>query len=123
MPKRVEIGVVTRAKTPKTRRVEIQRFVRHRRYGKYVRHRTVCYVHDEDNVSEEGDTVEIEESRPLSRLKRWRLLRVVTRGSILEGKSVQEAVQENVEQDDMSAQPGGERPESGTPSGDGSENN
>jgi small subunit ribosomal protein S17 len=39
----------------------------------------VCYVHDEDNESHMGDTVEIEESRPHSRLKRWRLLRVVER--------------------------------------------
>ena len=72
-------GTVTRDKTAKTRRVEIDRLVRHPKYGKFVKRRTVCYAHDEANESHLGDTVEIVESRPLSRLKRWRLVRVVTR--------------------------------------------
>jgi small subunit ribosomal protein S17 len=77
MPKRVEIGVVTRDKAAKTRRVEIPRSVRHPVYGKTMRRRTVCYAHDEDNSSKLGDTVEIEESAPQSKLKRWVLKRVV----------------------------------------------
>jgi small subunit ribosomal protein S17 len=77
MPKRVEIGVVTRDKAAKTRRVEIPRSVRHPVYGKTMRRRTVCYAHDEENVSKMGDTVEIEESPPMSKLKRWVLKRVV----------------------------------------------
>jgi len=77
MPKRVAIGVVTSDKMQKTRRVEIPRLVRHPKYGKYIRRRTVCYVHDEQNESGAGDTVEIVESRPLSKLKRWDLVRVV----------------------------------------------
>jgi small subunit ribosomal protein S17 len=80
MPKRVEVGVVTGDKTPKTRRVEIPRLVRHPRYGKYLRQKTVCTVHDEQNESRAGDLVEIVESRPLSRTKRWRLVRVVEKG-------------------------------------------
>jgi small subunit ribosomal protein S17 len=79
MPKRTEIGTVISDKTAKTRRVEIPRLVRHERYGKTLRRRTVCYVHDENNESHVGDTVEIEESRPRSRLKRWQLLRVIER--------------------------------------------
>ena len=71
MPKRVEVGVVTSDKNAKTRRVEIPRLVRHPKYGKFIRRRTVCYVHDENNESAEGDTVEIVESRPLSKHKRW----------------------------------------------------
>jgi small subunit ribosomal protein S17 len=63
----------------KTRRVEIPRLVKHPRYGKYIRRRTICKVHDENNVSRQGDTVEIMESRPISRTKHWRLIRVVTR--------------------------------------------
>jgi small subunit ribosomal protein S17 len=51
--------------------------VRHRRYGKYIRHRTVCHVHDEHEQSRLGDRVEIMETRPLSKTKRWRLVRVV----------------------------------------------
>ena len=77
MPKRVETGVVTSDKAAKTRRVEIPRMVRHPRYGKYVRRKTICHVHDEANESSLGDLVEIVESRPLSRTKRWALVRVV----------------------------------------------
>ena len=66
MPKRVETGIVTSDKTAKTRRVEIPRLVRHPRYGKFVRRKTICYVHDENNESHLGDLVEIVESRPLS---------------------------------------------------------
>jgi small subunit ribosomal protein S17 len=53
--------------------------VRHAIYGKILHRRTVCYAHDEGNVSKNGDTVEIEESAPLSKLKRWVLKRVVTK--------------------------------------------
>jgi small subunit ribosomal protein S17 len=77
MPRRILIGVVTSDKAAKTRRVEIERLVRHPRYSKVIRKRTVCHVHDEANESSTGDKVEIEESRPLSKLKRWRLIRVV----------------------------------------------
>lgn len=63
----------------KTRRVEVPRLAKHPHYGKYIRKRTVCYVHDENNESHIGDWVEIIEARPLSRLKRWRLVRIVQR--------------------------------------------
>ena len=77
--RRVEVGVVMKDKMNKTRRVEIPRLVKHARYGKYIRRRTICYVHDEKNESRVGDTVEIMETRPLSKTKHWRLLRVLTR--------------------------------------------
>src|SRR5205807_10179136 len=77
--RRVEVGVVTSDKMQKTRRVEIPRLVKHARYGKYIRRRTICHVHDEQNESRTGDTVEIMETRPLSKMKHWRLIRVVTR--------------------------------------------
>lgn len=77
MSKRVAVGVVTGDKMQKTRRVEIPRLVRHAKYGKIIRRRTVCYVHDERNEAAIGDTVEIVESRPMSKLKRWDLVRVV----------------------------------------------
>ncbi len=76
---RLVTGIVTRDKMNKTRRVEIQRLVRHPKYGKFVKQRTFCYTHDEKNDSHLGDTVEIQESRPLSKLKRWTLVRVITR--------------------------------------------
>jgi small subunit ribosomal protein S17 len=73
----VLVGVVTSDRMNKTRRVEVPRLVKHPRYGKYLRRRTICYAHDEDNLSAQGDTVEIMETRPLSKTKRWRLVRVL----------------------------------------------
>ena len=77
--RRIEVGVVTSDKMNKTRRVEIPRLVKHPKYGKYIKRRTICHVHDENNESHVGDTVEIMETRPLSKLKNWRLVRVVTK--------------------------------------------
>ncbi|RMF43693.1 MAG: 30S ribosomal protein S17 [Planctomycetota bacterium] len=77
MPARVLIGVVTSDRADKTRRVEIKRLVQHPKYKKYIKRRTICHVHDEGNESALGDTVEIQECRPLSRTKRWKLVRVV----------------------------------------------
>ena len=59
------------------RKVAIKFSVKHPKYGKYVRRRTVLHVHDEDNVSKVGDTVEVAECRPVSKTKNWVLLRVV----------------------------------------------
>ncbi len=84
MPKKQMIGVVTSDKCAKTRRVEIDRLVKHKEYGKYMRRRTVCHVHDEKNESNLGDTVEIIECPPKSRLKRWDLLRVVEKSSAVD---------------------------------------
>ena len=77
--RRLEVGVVTSDRMNKTRRVEIPRLLKHPRYGKYIRRRTVCHVHDERNESHVGDTVEIMETRPLSKTKNWRLVRIVTK--------------------------------------------
>jgi small subunit ribosomal protein S17 len=84
MPKRVETGIVTSDKMAKTRRVEIPRLVKHPRYGKYVRRKTICHVHDENNESHMGDLVEIIESRPMSRLKRWAFVRIIEKGRMLD---------------------------------------
>jgi small subunit ribosomal protein S17 len=72
-----EQGVVTSDKMNKTRRVEVERVTRHPKYGKIIRQRTICHVHDEENSTHVGDVVEIIESRPLSKLKRWNLVRIV----------------------------------------------
>lgn len=86
-------GVVTSNKRDKTLRVEIDRRYSHPMYGKIVRGRTVCQVHDEENVAKHGDTVEIEESRPISKTKRWNLVRVVKTSELaqLESESESEA--------------------------------
>jgi small subunit ribosomal protein S17 len=81
MPKRVLTGRVKSDKMNKTRVVEIPRLVRHPKYGKIYRDRTTCYVHDEENDSKEGDTIQIIESPPLSKKKRWTLVKVVERSS------------------------------------------
>ncbi len=78
--RRVEVGLVTSAKMNKSRRVEIPRLVKHARYAKYIRRRTICHVHDENNQSRVGDTVEIMETRRLSKTKNWRLVRIVSKG-------------------------------------------
>ena len=84
MPKKVATGVVTSDKCDKTRRVEIPRLVKHPKYGKYIKRKTVCYVHDEKNESGEGDTVEIIESLPRSKTKRWDLQRVITKSTAVD---------------------------------------
>ena len=74
-------GQVTSNKMQKTVVVEVRRKVRHPLYEKYLSRRTKLYAHDENNEAKVGDIVEIMQTRPLSRLKRWRLLRVVQRMS------------------------------------------
>ena len=84
MPKKQVIGVVTSDKMDKSRRVEIARLVKHPMYGKFVRRKTVCHVHDENNESHEGDTVEIIECPPRSKTKRWDLVRVVAKSEAVD---------------------------------------
>jgi small subunit ribosomal protein S17 len=76
--RRTVVGIVTGAKMNKTRRVDVARLTKHEKYGKYIRRKTVCYVHDEENKSVEGDRVEIMECRPISKLKRWRLVSIIS---------------------------------------------
>ena len=58
--------------------------VRHAKYGKTMRRRTICYVHDEQNTFLLGDTVEIVECRPRSKTKRWELVRVVVKSRLVD---------------------------------------
>jgi small subunit ribosomal protein S17 len=91
--RKTAVGVVTSDKMNKTRRVEIPRLVKHPKYNKYIKRRTICYVHDEQNESRRGDTVEIMETRPLSKLKNWRLLKVVAKAKeeiVLVGTEIEE---------------------------------
>ena len=99
MPKTVAVGVVTSDKMAKTRRVEISRLVRHPKYGKYLRRKTICHVHDEQEESTLGDTVEIVESRPRSKMKRWDLVRVVTKGQVIDLAAMRAANKADKEQE------------------------
>jgi small subunit ribosomal protein S17 len=87
------VGLVTSDKMNKTRRVEIPRLVRHPKYNKFIKRRTICYVHDEQNESRVGDTVEIAETRPLSKMKNWELVRIVAKAKKAEGEEIAEPTQ------------------------------
>ncbi|HUV10947.1 MAG TPA: 30S ribosomal protein S17 [Acidimicrobiia bacterium] len=77
--RKVREGLVLSAKMDKTVIVGVTDRVRHRRYGKTLQRTRRFYAHDETNDAREGDRVRIAETRPLSRLKRWRLLEVLER--------------------------------------------
>ncbi len=72
-------GIVKSAKMQKTITVETSYLQKHAKYGKYLRKYTKFYAHDEKNEAKPGDLVEIVATRPLSKLKRFRLVRVIRR--------------------------------------------
>jgi small subunit ribosomal protein S17 len=72
-------GLVLSSKMDKTVVVAVTDRVRHRRYGKTLQRTRRLYAHDEANDAHEGDRVRIAETRPLSRLKRWRVIEVLER--------------------------------------------
>jgi small subunit ribosomal protein S17 len=75
-------GVVTSDKMEKTIAVTITRLEKHPKYKKYVRRRSRFYAHDEKREAKVGDRVLIQETRPLSKLKRWRLVKVVEKAQV-----------------------------------------
>jgi small subunit ribosomal protein S17 len=77
--KRTLTGVVTSDKRDKTITVQVTRRIRHPVYGKEMKASKKFHAHDEKNEAKIGDTVRIIESRPLSRLKRWRLVEIVSK--------------------------------------------
>lgn len=82
MPKRILTGTVVSDKGDKTVVVKVERKVKHPLYGKIIRQSKKYHAHDEDNAFKAGETVRIEETRPLSKLKTWRVLdRVDTRAT------------------------------------------
>ena len=74
--RKTRAGEVVSAKMDKTIVVSIERLFKHPTFGKTVRTRKKLYVHDEDNKAKIGDKVLVMEARPLSKLKRWRLVEV-----------------------------------------------
>ena len=74
---KVRIGVVSSAKMDKTITVLIERKLKHPIYGKFVKKSKKFFVHDEKKECTEGDTVKITETRPLSKMKSWRLVEIV----------------------------------------------
>ncbi|HEX8191529.1 MAG TPA: 30S ribosomal protein S17 [Allosphingosinicella sp.] len=74
MPKRVLTGIVVSDKTEKTVVVSVERRVKHPLYGKIIKRSKKYHAHDEGNEYREGETVRIEETRPISKLKTWRVV-------------------------------------------------
>jgi small subunit ribosomal protein S17 len=77
--RRSQVGRVVSDKMDKTVTVLLERKVKHALYGKYIKRSTKVKAHDEENTASEGDKVRIEECRPISRSKSWRVVEVVER--------------------------------------------
>jgi small subunit ribosomal protein S17 len=89
------VGVVDSDKRNQTRRVVVNYMSKHPKYGKYIRQRTILHVHDERNESVLGDVVEVAPCRPVSKTKRWVLVRVVEkRGEVTAAMASAKAVGE-----------------------------
>ena len=72
-----KVGIVESDQRDQSRKVAIHYLVKHPKYGKYVRRRTVLQVHDQNNESKIGDEVEVAECRPISKTKSWVLTKVL----------------------------------------------
>ncbi len=79
--RRVIVGTVTSTVNDKTVTVTVIRRIRDRRFHKFLTNRVKYHVHDEHNTAKVGDLVEIIESRPMSKTKRWRLLKTISRSA------------------------------------------
>lgn len=77
--RKTRTGQVVSNRMNKTVVVTVERLVQHRFYKKHIRRRSKLYAHDEENACRLGDTVRVIETRPLSKLKRWRVLEIVSR--------------------------------------------
>ncbi len=83
--RRVSTGVVSSDKMDQTITVVVERITKHPKYHKYIRRHSKLYAHDEKNDANIGDTVEVMECRPISKTKRFRLLRIVERAELPAG--------------------------------------
>lgn len=77
--RKIRVGRVVSSKMQKTIVVAVERKVKHPIYGKFVKKTTKFHAHDKENSAGEGDLVRIEETRPLSKTKRWRLVTILER--------------------------------------------
>jgi small subunit ribosomal protein S17 len=78
------LGFVTSRSGDKSVKVTVPYKIPHPRYVKVINRKTVVHVHDEKNETRVGDQIEIMETRPMSRLKRWRVIRVVAAATVIE---------------------------------------
>ncbi|WP_114520272.1 30S ribosomal protein S17 [Altererythrobacter sp. ZODW24] len=80
MPKRILVGTVTSDKMNKSVTVKVERKVKHPLYGKIIRRSKKYHAHDEENAHKVGDTVRIEETKPISKTKTWKVLDTLQAG-------------------------------------------
>lgn len=104
--RKAKVGRVVSDKMDKTIVVSVERLARHRIYKRVIRLTSKFKAHDEHNEAHVGDTVRIEEARPLSATKRWRLAEVVTKAGIGAGETVVSEEPETAEAIHMAAHPG-----------------
>lgn len=89
--RKTQIGFVSSRSGDKSIKVTIAYKTPHPLYQKVVNRQTVLHVHDEKNETKVGDKVEVMETRPISRLKRWRVLNVIQKAVTAEGVAISEA--------------------------------
>ena len=106
--RKTKVGRVVSDKMDKTIVVSVERLARHRIYKRVIRLTTKFKAHDERNEAHVGDTVRIEESRPMSATKRWRLVEIVARASDAATQTVVAEEPETAEAIHMAAHPGRE---------------
>jgi small subunit ribosomal protein S17 len=88
-PRGSMVGVVVSTRMEKTITVQVERMYKHPKYGKYIRERKRYHVHAPEGGVTAGDVVEVSSTRPISKTKRWRLVRIVTK-SVERGAEVSE---------------------------------
>ncbi len=112
--RRTVVGTVVSTKSSKTIGVERERRFMHPLYGKIVKKHKVLQAHDEQELAMDGDRVEIVETRPVSKTKRWRLVRVLlSKGAIVEASSPEQILAEEAGAADAADESTGESPETG----------
>jgi len=104
--RKTKVGRVVSDKMDKTIVVSVERLSRHRIYKRVIRLTTKFKAHDERNEAQVGDTVRIEEARPLSATKRWRMTEIVARADAGAGEAVVSEEPETAEAIHMAAHPG-----------------
>jgi small subunit ribosomal protein S17 len=77
--KSTRVGQVVSNKADKTVTVKLERQIKHELYGKYIKRSSKVHAHDEENSCAEGDLVKIEQCRPMSKTKAWRVVEIVKR--------------------------------------------
>lgn len=81
------VGIVVKDKMDKTVVVEVERVLKHSRYHKYLRTKTTCKAHDEENKAKIGDKVLIMETKPISKDKRWVVKEIITKEEVVPAPS------------------------------------